>query len=152
MLLELALTCAALTGGGDDPGDDPPRKAAEATIAAPQPFQVDWTELARSSLRLLGIMQAFRLATEPGTRAGGFGLGPGYTGGVGNLHGWADGDPFYVNYVGHPMQGAVSGRLWLLHDRRYRRAEFGRGADYWKGKLRAPHSPGCSASSSRSGR
>lgn len=137
MLLELALTCAALTGGGDDPGDDPPRKAAEATIAAPQPFQVDWTELARSSLRLLGIMQVFRLATEPGTRVGGFGLGPGYTGSVGNLHGWDDGDPFYVNYVGHPMQGAVSGRLWLLHDRRYRRAEFGRGADYWKGQLRA---------------
>lgn len=35
------------------------------------------------------------------------------------------------------MQGAVAGRLWLLHDQRYRKAEFGAGRDYWKGRLRA---------------
>ena len=34
------------------------------------------------------------------------------------------------------MQGAVAGRLWLLQDPRYNKAEFGRGRA-WKGKLRA---------------
>jgi hypothetical protein len=51
-----------------------------------------------------------------------------------NLHGWADGDPFYVNYMGHPIQGAVAGRIWQLNDPRYNKAEFGRSRAYWKGK------------------
>jgi hypothetical protein len=136
MLIELLLTCAALTGCGDEPGDDPP-KPPETAIATPKPAEVEWTELTRSGLRLLGVMHGFRWLTEPGTRSGGFGLGKGYAASVGNLHGWADGDPFYVNYVGHPMQGAVAGHLWSLHDRRYRRAEFGDSTNYWKGKLRA---------------
>ena len=48
-----------------------------------------------------------------------------------------DGDPFYVSYVGHPMQGAVAGRIFQLNDPRYQKADFGRNRDYWKGKLRA---------------
>ena len=91
--------------------------------------------LGRSGLRFVGVMHAFRWATEPGTRAGGFGLGSGYTSSVASLHGWADGDPFYVNYVGHPMQGAVANHLWQLHDTRFKNVEFGRSRDYWKSKL-----------------
>jgi hypothetical protein len=136
MLLELCLTCAALLGCGDDAGDDPPPKPGETVIKFPKPEGVEWEQLGASALRFVGIMHAFRLATEPGTRAGGFGLGNGYTDSVANLHGWADGDPFYVNYVGHPMQGSVSGRLWMLHDPKYRGAEFGRSSKYWKGRLR----------------
>ncbi len=136
MLLELFLSCAAFAGGGDEPGDDPP-KPAETAIATPQPAQVEWAALSRSALRLVGVMHGFRWLTEPGTRAGGFGLGAGYADSVSNLHGWADGDPFYVNYVGHPMQGAVAGQLWSLHDRRYRGVEFGGSAAYWKSRLRA---------------
>jgi hypothetical protein len=98
---------------------------------------VQWRNLARDSMFFLSIMHAFRWATEQGTRAGGVGLGSGYTRSVGNLHGWADGDPFYVNYVGHPMQGAVSGRLFLINDPRYNRTVFGKSSEYWKGKLRA---------------
>jgi hypothetical protein len=138
MILELLLTCAAIAADGSEAGDDPPAKAEPVvTVKAPEPGGVEWTELGISSFRFLTIMHGFQLATEPGTRAGGFGLGTGYAQSVGNLHGWADGDPFYVNYVGHPMQGAVSGRLWLLHGRRYRRTEFGSSADYWKGRQRA---------------
>jgi hypothetical protein len=56
---------------------------------------------------------------------------------AGNLHGWADGDKFYVNYVGHSMQGAVSGLIWAHNDRDYRMAGFGRNSYYWKSRLRA---------------
>ena len=134
MLIELVLACAALADGDKPDGDPKPPDSVVATAPSPK---VEWAPLATSSLRFLAVMHGFRLATEAGTRAGGFGLGPDYFSGVGNLHGWADGDPFYVNYVGHPMQGAVAGRLWLLHDQRYRRAEFGTNPDYWKGKVRA---------------
>jgi hypothetical protein len=82
-------------------------------------------------------MQAFRYVTETDTRRGGVGLGSAYARSVDNLHGWADGDPYYVNYLGHPAQGAISGRLWSNHDRRYRNIEFGKDPAYWKGRLRA---------------
>jgi hypothetical protein len=102
------------------------------------PASVDWTGLFRASGRFLAIEHAFRLLTEPGTREGL--QGPfiqNYARALGGLHGWADGDEFYVNYVGHPMQGSVAGFLWVGNDRRYGRAEFGTSPEYWKGRLRA---------------
>ncbi|HEY7388571.1 MAG TPA: hypothetical protein VH640_08680 [Bryobacteraceae bacterium] len=64
-------------------------------------------------------------------------MGGSYRNAVGNLHGWDDGDPFYVNYIGHPMQGAIAGRLFQFNDLRHERTEFGKTPEYWKGKLRA---------------
>ncbi|MEO8132256.1 MAG: hypothetical protein ABI822_34485, partial [Bryobacteraceae bacterium] len=99
---------------------------------------VDWDGLVKTSGMFLAAQHSFRIATEPGTRE--FMKGSywkGYMQAVGNLHGWSDGDPFYVNYVGHPMQGAVSGFIWVQHDRDYRAAEFGRNRLYWKSRLRA---------------
>ena len=98
---------------------------------------VEWTAVSRSALRFLGVMHAFRWATEDDTRAGGIGWGRRYFRSVSNLHGWADGDPFYTNFLGHPAQGSVAGRLFSNHDLRYRNVEFGRDPDYWKGRLRA---------------
>jgi hypothetical protein len=84
----------------------------------------------------LSIQHSFRWATEPGTREGGWGVG-GYTRSLTSMHGWADGDEFYVNYVGHPFQGAIAGFVWVQNDRRYRLYEFGRNSGYWKSRLRA---------------
>jgi hypothetical protein len=101
-----------------------------------EPPGVEWRKLAGGSVRFLALMHVFRWATEPGTRSGGVSLGGPFLRSVGNLHGWSDGDPFYVNYVGHPLQGAIAGRLFLLNDRRFNLTEFGRSSEYWKGKLR----------------
>ena len=98
---------------------------------------VDWSHLVRQSFLFLSVENAFRCATEAGTRDGFSNpFFPSYLNSVGNLHGWNDGDPFLVNYVGHPMQGAVSGYLWTQNDRAYRDIQFGRNRRYWKGKLR----------------
>ncbi len=99
---------------------------------------VQWSSLMRESTLFLGIEHGFRLATDPVTRErlGGSFFG-GYVKAIENLHGWGDGDPFLVNYVGHPIQGAISGYIWLQNDPRYRSAEIGRNSRYWKGRLRA---------------
>src|SRR3954471_2408673 len=109
------------------------------TSASGSPSEnVDWTVLIRASGRFLAIEQTFRILTEPGTRAGLKGsFVHNYARAVGGLHRWADGDEFYVNYVGHPMQGSVAGFLWAGSDIRYRRAEFGQSPAYWKARLRA---------------
>ncbi len=99
---------------------------------------IDWEPLLRQSAFFVGIQHGFRLSTEAGTRRGL--KGPffrNYANSVGSLSGWADGDIALVNYVGHPMQGAVSGFLFAQNDPRFRRVEFGSSRAYWKGRFRA---------------
>jgi hypothetical protein len=86
----------------------------------------------------LAIQHGFRFATEPGSRAelkGPFFRDWGRS--IKGLSGWGDGDPFIVNYVGHPMMGAVTGYIAVQNDYRGRTAQFGRSGDYWKSRLRA---------------
>jgi hypothetical protein len=104
----------------------------------PEEKTVNWRGLATQSYRFLVLEHMFRIATEPGTRQGMKGpFFPTYLESIRSLHGWADGDPFYVNYVGHPMMGAIAGRIWEQNDHRYREVEFGASRDYWKSRLRA---------------
>lgn len=98
---------------------------------------VDWLHLAEDSLAFLAVSHGFRYATESSTRRQ-FGkpFFPNYFAAVSNLHGWSDGDPFLVNYVGHPMEGAITVFMWQHNDRAYRTVEFGRNRRYWKERLR----------------
>jgi hypothetical protein len=114
-----------------------PQESGSSSSASQPTLSVQWKTLLSQSLRFTLIEHAFRYATEPATRHPGQPFFHGYIDAVGALHGWADGDPFYVNYVGHPMQGGVSGFLWTLNDTRYRNVEFGRNPDYWKSRIRA---------------
>ena len=113
-----------------------PNPTSAAVIRPPERRKVNWTGLIKTELRFLAVEHLFREATEPGTRDAGFGLGRGYRDSVFNLHGWSDGDPFYVNYVGHPMQGAVAGYIWAQHDPMFHHVEIGSDPAYWKAKLR----------------
>jgi len=123
----------------NDP-NTPPVPASNFIATTPAPKHeagIDWKRLASSSITLLTIQNAFRCATEEGTRdAFSNPFWPGYVNAVGSLHGWSDGDPFLVNYVGHPMQGAVTGFMWQHNDRAYRDAVFGKNTKYWKARLR----------------
>jgi len=112
--------------------------AIEPVVSPPKPPGVSWGGLTKDSLTFLVVMQGFRCATENGTRAA-FGVNPffkGYIHAVENMHGFSDGDQFYVNYIGHPMQGAVSGFLWSNNDRAYKDVYFSSDRRYWKEKLR----------------
>jgi len=115
--------------------------SGEGMIAEGPPSQsergIAWSHLFESSLMFLTIEHGFRYTAESGTRdAFHTPFWPGYFDSVKSLHGWADGDPFLVNYVGHPMQGAVAGFMWQHNDRAYRSVEFGKNSRYWKAKLR----------------
>ena len=131
--------------GADQPGPPPssnessdvPDSKVDPIILPAQKQGVKWKPLLLQSLNFLLLENGFRYATEQATRDPGLPYFRGYIDAVGNLHGWADGDPFYVNYVGHPMQGAVSGFIWVHNDPQYANVEFGRDSRYWKGRLRA---------------
>ena len=103
----------------------------------PQP-KPDWRGLSLDTVQFLVLMNSFRLATEQGTRDAfaNNSFFSGYAAAVSSLHGWDDGDPFYVNYIGHPMQGAVSNFIWSNRDTAYQRDHFGWNSGYVKLKLR----------------
>ena len=54
-----------------------------------------------------------------------------------NMGRWNDGDSFLVNYIGHPMQGAVSGYIEIQNDPRGRELEISSNPQYWKSIFRA---------------
>jgi hypothetical protein len=54
-----------------------------------------------------------------------------------NMRRWNDGDDFLVNYVGHPMQGAVSGFIEIQNDPIGRQQEIGATRAYWMSRFRA---------------
>lgn len=100
--------------------------------------RVDWGSMARQAALFTGIQHAFRLGTEQGTRAGM--KGPffrGYANSVASMHGWGDGDPFLVNYIGHPIQGSISGFIYLQNSPRERMLRFGRDPRYWRSRMKA---------------
>jgi hypothetical protein len=106
--------------------------------AKPEKERIDWGSITRQSLFFTGIQHAFRIGTEPGTRDGLKGpFWRGYADSVGNLHGWADGDPFYVNYIGHPIQGAVSAQIFVQNDPTARLQRFGSGPQYFRSRMKA---------------
>ena len=102
------------------------------------PSAVQWTSLMKDSLSYLGVMHAFRIGTEAGTREGlRNSVVGGYFKSLGAMHGWSDGDGYYENYLGHPIEGAVAGYIWTHNDSRYRVVQFGADRNYWMSRLRA---------------
>jgi hypothetical protein len=103
------------------------------------PTGFKWKSAILQSLIFIGVMHAFRMGTEPGSRAelkGAF--FPEYFDTIKSLRGWRDGDPAYVNYLGHPFQGAVSGFIQIQNDPKGLREEFDlKSKSYWKSRLKA---------------
>jgi hypothetical protein len=54
-----------------------------------------------------------------------------------DMNRWGDGDDFLVNYIGHPLEGSVSGNIFLQNDPVGRESKFGRSSAYWKSRFEA---------------
>ena len=54
-----------------------------------------------------------------------------------NMRRWNDGDSFGVNYIGHPMQGSISGYIEVLNDPRGRAERISKARPYWNSRFRS---------------
>ena len=98
----------------------------------------DWNDAFRQSMIFLGIEHAFRLATEQGTRAELKGpFFKDYFRALKSLRGWDDGDPFLVNYIGHPIAGSISGFIQVQNDPKGAKEEVSLNKSYWRSRLKA---------------
>ena len=101
---------------------------------------IRWGNVGLQSLFFLGIEHGFRLSDpkQPYTRAALKGpFFKDWFDTVKDLKGWTDSDEFIINYVGHPVQGAVSGRILLQNDPSYPYVEPGFNSGYRSSCLKA---------------
>jgi hypothetical protein len=118
-----------------------------ASFAHPDPIvhveapkrQMHWKPMLWQATRFLLVMHAFRLATEPSTRAELKGkFWDDYFDSVLGTGGWRDGDPMMVNYLGHPMEGSVAAFIYIQNDDNGRNLEFDvHSKAYWKSRMLA---------------
>ena len=110
----------------------------QVVIQSEQAYKFRWGSALKQSLLFLGIMHSYRLITEEGTRADLKGpFWKDYTKSLRSLRGWEDGDPFIVNYIGHPMQGSVSGFIQIHNDPKGMNEEISLTRSYWISRLKA---------------
>ncbi|MGA7412705.1 MAG: hypothetical protein WBW33_19660 [Bryobacteraceae bacterium] len=104
-----------------------------------QHFQ--WGPALFQSFEFLVLEHTFRFATDPGVQYDLYHKPFWYDYRASadhyNMNRWGDGDSFLVNYIGHPLQGAVSGNIYRQNDPRGRSVRFGRDPVYWETLLKA---------------
>jgi hypothetical protein len=89
------------------------------------------------SLKLLAIEHGLRISLQPKTRdelRGNFWRD--YRRSLRVPHQWEDGDPWLVNYIGHPLQGAAAGYIWLDHAGE-RHPDISLARSYWASRAQA---------------
>src|SRR5260370_28305476 len=100
-----------------------------------------WKAALWQSFGFLLVGHAFRLTNDGGARYLLFHkpFWHDYWASTDNFHmsRWGDGDSFLVNYIGHPMEGAVAGDIFLNNDPKGRSARFGKSSTYWYSRLKA---------------
>jgi len=86
----------------------------------------------------LGIQHGFRVLRQNYTREGL--KGPFFRDwgkSVKSLHGWSDGNNFFINYIAHPLQGGLTGRIFVNNSDRAKKQEFGKSKKYWESRAKA---------------
>lgn len=111
--------------------DDPPPKS-------PPEGRFHWQAAVKQSLMLLSVQHGYALAVQEKTRRA---LANGnfftdYWRSVKGLHGWDDGNRFFTNYVAHPMQGALTGFIFIQNHDRAKTQKFGDSRQYWKDRFK----------------
>lgn len=114
-LISVLLALAASAAGT---GTARAQEITEAAFTEPRdPERADVLEAIRSSFRLTAIQHGLRIGLERKTRAelGGPFFGD-YRRSLRIPGQWHDGDKAVTNYLGHPIQGAASGFIWIDND------------------------------------
>jgi hypothetical protein len=97
-----------------------------------------WENALKQSLFFLGVQHAFRIVKERSTREDlGGPFFRDYISTLKSLRGWDDGDPFIVNYIGHPMMGSVTGFIQVQNDPKGVGEEVSLKRSYWRSRLKA---------------
>ena len=144
----IAMDPTVISSTSDPPSPNPGARACPATSidGAPQYTEgfdekIHWAPILKQSLGFLVLEHAFRLANDRYARHL-LWHKPFWEDYVDSLQHfdmgrWGDGDDFLVNYIGHPLEGAVTGDIFIQNDPHGRSERFGKSGAYWKSRFRA---------------
>jgi hypothetical protein len=108
-------------------------------VSSSKPKGFEWKTALAESANFLAIQQGIMFASDRYTREQ-FTHGKWFKTYMkavrGNDH-WGDGDPLLDNYIGHPMQGAITGYIQIQNDPAGRSLEFENSRRYWKSRMKA---------------
>lgn len=98
----------------------------------------DWRGAFQQSFLFLGIQHGYAILGQAKTRRALKGeFWNDYIDSVKSLRGWGDGGRFFTNYIAHPMQGALTGFIYVQNSPQATRQQFGSSGDYWRTRLKA---------------
>ncbi len=107
--------------------------------AAPEKQGFQWRSAIGQSLLFLAVQHGYAIGAQAKTRRdlkhGAFWRD--YIDSVKSLHGWDDGGRFFTNYIAHPMQGAMTGFIYVQNNPSEKKLEFNESSAYWKSRLKA---------------
>ena len=112
------------------------QKVSDSTIDQSEKFH--WKPALIQSGIFLGIQHGVRMTAEGKTRReldGKFFKDWGKA--VRGLRGWQDSDGVFINYIGHPLQGALTGRIFVNNSDSAKKQEFGKSKKYWSSRAKA---------------
>jgi len=115
--------------------------ACEAGTLHGKPCRVSWSRLLGESFIFLAAQHGGNIAMDSDTRNqlthGDFWAKYAYCVEHYRWSRWKDDDPFGVDYIGHPMMGAVTNSMYEQNDPKQRALEYENTRRYWMGRLRA---------------
>jgi hypothetical protein len=116
---------------GKDMRDDPkPLPMPDRENA--ESFQ--WRPAIAQSMLMLGVQHGYAVIFQEKTRDALFDgtFFVDYYRSVKGLRGWDDGNKFFTNYVAHPMQGGLTGFIYVQNHPKLRAQIFENSPEYWK--------------------
>jgi hypothetical protein len=106
-----------------------------------KPCRVSWSRLLGESFFFLAAQHGGNIAMDHDTRLqltnGDFWAKYEYCVEHYRWSRWKDDDPFGVDYIGHPMMGAVTSSMYEQNDPKQRALMYENSRRYWMGRLRA---------------
>ncbi|MEO5857953.1 MAG: hypothetical protein ABIR33_03295 [Pyrinomonadaceae bacterium] len=112
-----------------DPSDEP-------SNAVSQKFH--WKPAILQSVLIQGFQLSYALVIQEKTRRAL--KGPffrDYWDSIKGTKGWSDGNKFFTNYIAHPMQGGMTGFIFVQNHDRAKKQIFAESKQYWKDRLKA---------------
>lgn len=99
--------------------------------------QFHWKPFLTQTGIFLGLQHSFRLFQKKTRDELGGKFFKDWGKSVTNLRGWNDGDNGFTNYIAHPIQGSITGRIFIQNSERAKKVEFGISKIYWESRAKA---------------
>ena len=116
--------------------DDDDPKTDESEKGVSEKFH--WKPAILQSMLIQGFQISYALVIQEKTRRGL--KGPflqDYWESIKGVRGWTDGNKFFTNYIAHPMQGGMTGFIFVQNHDRAKKQKFGESKQYWKDRFKA---------------